>query len=185
MRIIWLIAATLMLVAPGSVAHAADDPTAVKSEDGKYLDKEGTPTFKVAADGTVDWYTYSGFRRYHSECHVCHGPDGMGSTYAPALKDSLKTMSYGDFLGVVASGRKSVNTAGSCQPSATIRMSPATWTTFMSICVPGRMTPSGACGLPRVKTNPTPTPRQKSPAWEANDRAEHARCPSRYVRAAT
>ena len=111
MRIIWLIAATLMLVAPGSVAHAADDPNAVKSEDGKYLDKEGNPTFKVAADGTVDWYTYSGYRRYHSECHVCHGPDGMGSTYAPALKDSLKTMSYGDFLGVVASGRKNVNTA--------------------------------------------------------------------------
>jgi hypothetical protein len=46
-----------MLVAPGSVAHAVDDPTAVKSEDGKYLDKEGNPTFKVAPDGTVDWYT--------------------------------------------------------------------------------------------------------------------------------
>ena len=111
MRIIWLIVATLMLVAPGKVAFAADDPTAVKNEDGKYLDKEGNPTFKVAADGTVDWYTYSGYRRYHSECHVCHGPDGMGSTYAPALKDSLKTMSYGDFLSVVASGRKNVNTA--------------------------------------------------------------------------
>ena len=111
MRIIWLITATLVLVAPGLVAHAADDPKAVKSEDGKYLDKEGNPTFNVAADGTVDWYTYSGFRRYHSECHVCHGPDGMGSTYAPALKDSLKTMSYGDFLEVVASGRKNVNTA--------------------------------------------------------------------------
>ena len=109
MRIIWLIAATLMLVAGGLVAHAADDPTAVKSEDGKYLDKEGTPTFKVGSDGTVDWYTYSGYRRYHSECHVCHGPDGMGSTYAPALQDSLKTMSYGDFVGVVASGRKNGN----------------------------------------------------------------------------
>jgi methanol metabolism-related c-type cytochrome len=35
----------------------------------------------------------------------------MGSTYAPALKDSLKTMSYGDFLGVVASGRKNVSTS--------------------------------------------------------------------------
>ena len=33
----------------------------------------------------------------------------MGSTYAPALKDSLKTMSYGDFVGVVASGRKNGN----------------------------------------------------------------------------
>jgi methanol metabolism-related c-type cytochrome len=103
--------AAIVLVASGhmSVAEDVGDPTAVKSEDGKYLDKDSNPTFKVSADGTVDWYTYSGYRRYHSECHVCHGPDGMGSTYAPALKDSLKRMSYGDFLGVVASGRKNVN----------------------------------------------------------------------------
>ena len=94
-----------------AVAETVVDPAAVKSDNGKYLDKEGNPTFKVAPDGTVDWYTYSGFRRYHSECHVCHGPDGMGSTYAPALKDSLKTMSYADFLGVVATGRQNVSSS--------------------------------------------------------------------------
>src|SRR5437588_11258677 len=92
-------------------ADGAGDPAAVKDEERKYYDKEGNPTFKVQSDGTVDWYTYSGFRRYHSDCHVCHGPDGEGSTYAPALKSSLKTLSYGDFIGVVASGRKSVNAA--------------------------------------------------------------------------
>lgn len=113
LRHIWSVIATIVVVASGntSFAESAGDPKAVKSEDGKYLDKEGNPTFNVAADGTIDWYTYSGYRRYHSECHVCHGPDGMGSTYAPALKDSLKTMSYGDFLGVVASGRKNVSTS--------------------------------------------------------------------------
>ena len=113
MRTIRFVAAALMAVAIGGVAFAEGpgDPKAVKSEDGKYFDKDGVPTFNVAADGTVDWYTYSGFRRYHSECHVCHGPDGMGSTYAPALKDSLKTMSYADFLGVVASGRKNVTSS--------------------------------------------------------------------------
>src|SRR6201994_1330844 len=106
-------AAAAMLIAAGGIAFAdgSGDPTAVKSEDGKYLDKQGNPTYKIQADGTVDWYTYSGYRRYHSECHVCHGPDGMGSSYAPALKDSLKTMSYADFLGVVASGRKNISTA--------------------------------------------------------------------------
>jgi methanol metabolism-related c-type cytochrome len=117
LRTIWFVAAAITLVASGGLlasgelafAEGAADPAAVKSEDGKYFDKDGDPTFKVAADGTVDWYTYSGYRRYHSECHVCHGPDGMGSTYAPALKDSLKTMSYGDFLGMVASGRKNGN----------------------------------------------------------------------------
>jgi methanol metabolism-related c-type cytochrome len=113
LRIVILATAAILLIAAGGVAVAdgSGDPAAVKSEDGKYLDKDGDPTYKVQADGTVDWYTYSGFRRYHSECHVCHGPDGMGSTYAPALKDSLKTLSYADFMGVVASGRKNVNTA--------------------------------------------------------------------------
>jgi methanol metabolism-related c-type cytochrome len=113
LRNIWFVVAAMVFAASGGIACAEDvaDPTAVKSEDGKYFDKDGNPTFKVAADGTVDWYTYSGYRRYHSECHVCHGPDGMGSSYAPALKDSLKTMSYADFLGVVASGRKNVSTA--------------------------------------------------------------------------
>ena len=94
-----------------ALADGSGDPAAVGQEDGKYLDKEGNPTYKIQADGTVDWFTYSGYRRYHSECHVCHGPDGEGSTYAPALKNSLKTLSYGDFLGVVASGRKNVSSS--------------------------------------------------------------------------
>jgi methanol metabolism-related c-type cytochrome len=113
LRIIWFVGAAMIFVVSGGTTSAqnAIDPTAVKSEDGKYFDKEGNPTFKVAADGTVDWYTYSGYRRYHSECHVCHGPDGMGSTYAPALAESAKTMSYGDFVGVVASGRKNVSSS--------------------------------------------------------------------------
>ncbi len=103
--------AAFLSVAPINVCLAGDagNPAAVTSEDGKYVDKDGNPTFKVGADGTVDWYTYSGYRRYHSECHVCHGPDGMGSTYAPALKDSLQKMDYAAFLEVVASGRKNVN----------------------------------------------------------------------------
>ena len=90
---------------------ASGDPAAVKSEDGKYYDKNSNPTYKVQSDGTVDWYTYSGYRRYHSECHVCHGPDGEGSTYAPALSKSLQTLSYPDFTSVVVNGRKNVNTA--------------------------------------------------------------------------
>src|SRR5262249_61965340 len=58
-----------------------------------------------------DGFTYSGFRRYHSDCHVCHGPDGEGSSYAPALSHVLKTMNYPDFASVVVNGRKTVNTA--------------------------------------------------------------------------
>jgi methanol metabolism-related c-type cytochrome len=79
---------------------------AKQENDGKWQTADGSPTYNVAADGTVDWYTFSGFRRYHSECHVCHGPDGEGSTYAPGLVESMKTTSYPDFMAVVASGRE-------------------------------------------------------------------------------
>jgi methanol metabolism-related c-type cytochrome len=101
----------LVLHAGSAFADASGDPSAVKEEDGKYYDVQGNPTYKVASEGTVDWYTYSGFRRYHSDCHTCHGPDGEGSSYAPALKNSPKTMSYADFANLVVNGRKNVTTS--------------------------------------------------------------------------
>jgi methanol metabolism-related c-type cytochrome len=105
------IVAVAVLQCVSASADGSGDPTAVKDEGGKYFDKNGNPTYKIQADGTVDWYTYSGFRRYHSDCHVCHGPDGEGSTYAPALKNSLKSITYDDFVGVIASGRQNVSTS--------------------------------------------------------------------------
>jgi methanol metabolism-related c-type cytochrome len=92
---------------------------AVKVEDGKYFDADGHPTFRVTNEGKkVDWYAYSGYRRYHAECHVCHGPDGMGSTYAPALKDSLKRLSYEEFIGILAGGKQEIsNTANQVMPA--------------------------------------------------------------------
>jgi methanol metabolism-related c-type cytochrome len=104
-----LLATALLFHGAAALADGSGDPTAVKQEDGKYYDKDGTPTYKVQADGTVDWYTYSGYRRYTSECLRCHGPDGAGSSYAPALVDSLKTLSYNDFLATVAAGKKDVS----------------------------------------------------------------------------
>ena len=60
-------------------------------------------------DGKVDWYTYNGYRRYHAACHVCHGPDGLGSSFGPNLVDSMKVLSHEDFLEVVANGRQNVS----------------------------------------------------------------------------
>ena len=111
--VVAIILADVLLASSVGVAHAdgSGDPAAVKNDGGRYYDKQGNPTFKVQADGTVDWATYSGFRRYHSECHVCHGPDGEGSTYAPALSRSLLSIDYSAFAGAVVNGRKNVNTA--------------------------------------------------------------------------
>jgi len=67
--------------------------------------------YTIDADGTVDWRIYSGYRRYHADCHVCHGPDGLGSSFGPALIESLKVLSYDEFADVVVNGRKNVSTA--------------------------------------------------------------------------
>jgi methanol metabolism-related c-type cytochrome len=106
-----MVAAVLAIGIGRAVADGSGDPTAVKDDDGKWSDKNGTPTFHIAKDGTVDWYTFSGFRRYNAACIVCHGPDGAGSSYAPALVDSLKSLDYSQFFNIVVNGKKSVNTA--------------------------------------------------------------------------
>ena len=86
------------------------DTTADHMENGRWYNADDIPTFKID-DGVVDYAVFSGYRRYHAECHVCHGPDGEGSTYAPALKDSVLRMDYYDFQQVVASGKQEVNAA--------------------------------------------------------------------------
>lgn len=103
-------AASLSMFAP-QIALAAADVAVAEERDGKFFTAEDTPTFNVTEEGAVDWYTFSGFRRYHSECHVCHGPDGEGSSYAPALKDSALNLGYWDFVAVVASGRQVIDSA--------------------------------------------------------------------------
>jgi len=105
-------AAAAAPAAPAAPAVATKDgsgnPAAVSDDDGKWSDKDGNPTFKIAPDGKVDYYTMTGFVRYGANCLQCHGPDALGSTYAPSLVDAVKTLSYGDFLQTVAGGKKNV-----------------------------------------------------------------------------
>lgn len=109
-----LAAVLLLLAGPALAADEVkpDNLTVSYNEDGRYFTEDDVPTFSIQEDGTVDWLTYSGFRRYHSECHVCHGPEGEGSTYAPALKASAIDMDYYDFLDTVTNGRKVVSAGG-------------------------------------------------------------------------
>ena len=110
---ILLAAASMVAIGPATAeatknkegATVAGEGAEFDADAGKWFLESGAPTYHIKKDGTIDFLTYRGFQRYHSECHVCHGPEGVGSTYAPALADSLKTMKYEDFVGVVASGR--------------------------------------------------------------------------------
>lgn len=108
--VLWVLALCSCAFISGSVkADGTGDPAAVKEVNGQWLDKDGNPTFHIGPDGEVDWYTFSGYLRYNSMCIVCHGPDGAGSSYAPDLTNSLKTISYPEFLAIVAQGRKNVS----------------------------------------------------------------------------
>ena len=60
--------------------------------------------FYRVVDGKVDARTYNGFRRYHASCNHCHGPDGMGSTFAPPLVDELTDID--SFRRIVLDGRR-------------------------------------------------------------------------------
>ena len=59
----------------------------------------------------IDANTYKGFLYYGDQCLRCHGPDGGGSSYAPALTQSLKVLSKEEMENTVINGRKDVNTA--------------------------------------------------------------------------
>ena len=52
-------------------------------------DARGPGKHYTVVDGKVDARTFEGFRRYHAGCDRCHGPDGVGSTFAPSLVSKL------------------------------------------------------------------------------------------------
>ena len=69
-------------------------------------------------DGKVDFGTYNGYRRYHNSCHRCHGPDAVGSSFAPSLIESLRKLEELQFLNIVIHGRidGQIGSADSDQP---------------------------------------------------------------------
>jgi len=106
-----LIASLLAITGIADAATPTASSKAVKEEGGKYFDANGDPTYKISPDGTVDWYTFSGFRRFNGTCDVCHGPDGAGSSFGPDLTQSLKSLDYSQFSAIVSGGKRDVNTA--------------------------------------------------------------------------
>lgn len=53
---------------------------------------------------TIDIFLTRGYRAF-SQCQVCHGLDGTGSTIAPSLLDKLGDLDQTEFAKVVAEGK--------------------------------------------------------------------------------
>ncbi|APO75940.1 cytochrome-c domain-containing protein [Rhizobium etli 8C-3] len=70
------------------------------SQDAAAADK-----FYKVVDGNADARTYNGYRRYHAGCNHCHGPDGVGSTFASSLVN--RPLDIETFRRVVRDGRSS------------------------------------------------------------------------------
>jgi mono/diheme cytochrome c family protein len=81
------------------VAHATDAPA--QAEEKPY----------TIRNGKVDLNTYHGYLYYGDQCMRCHGPDGLGSSYAPNLTDSLKVMTKEQVENTIINGRKNVTTS--------------------------------------------------------------------------
>jgi mono/diheme cytochrome c family protein len=60
-------------------------------------------------DGKVDEGTYKGYLYYGDACMRCHGPDGLGSSYAPNLTQSLTRLSKQQVEETVINGKKEVS----------------------------------------------------------------------------
>lgn len=71
---------------------------------------EAKKPYKIE-NGAVDINTFHGYLFYGEHCLRCHGPDGAGSSYAPSLVDSLKSLSERQFKEVVINGRQNVSAA--------------------------------------------------------------------------
>ena len=96
------LASLAIAVSAMSIASAQSTPEAAKP---------ATTTPAAATSATVSWPEFSGYKRYHGNCAVCHGPDGLGGTFAPSLVNSLKTIDHDAFLDVVVNGKENAQLA--------------------------------------------------------------------------
>jgi methanol metabolism-related c-type cytochrome len=104
--------APCILVAGAALVFFATAPLSAQQAANPELETDPVERPYIVQDGKVDPGTYNGFRRYHSSCHVCHGPDGLGGSFAPALAESLKTLSYDQFAEIIANGKAQQGATG-------------------------------------------------------------------------
>lgn len=74
-----------------------------EADDGEDEDKFN---YTVEDDDRVDESTMEGFTIYTGTCMPCHGPDGLGSAFAPSLIQAAERRSFSEFARTIAEGRE-------------------------------------------------------------------------------
>lgn len=69
-------------------------------------DEEASKFNYTVVDGNkVDESTFTGFNVYTGSCMACHGPDGLGSSFAPSLIRAAERRTFEIFAQTIAGGR--------------------------------------------------------------------------------
>jgi mono/diheme cytochrome c family protein len=100
--------------APAQASTEGAQPEAAPASDGAMRTGPAEAPYRIKCEGTdpdtgetlclVDKATYIGWRTFHSACFVCHGPNALGSTFAPSLVDKLKEIDKARFMSSVENG---------------------------------------------------------------------------------
>jgi methanol metabolism-related c-type cytochrome len=106
-----LVTAGSVFLASAAHSDGAGNPTPVTSTSGEYFDQQGNPTYRIGKDGAVDWYTYIGYTMYGANCQQCHGPDALGSSYAPSLVNALRSLNTAEAKGIIIGGKQNVSSS--------------------------------------------------------------------------
>src|SRR5690625_2351178 len=97
--LLWMIALFVSgLMIP--TVSVAEEPGSDETESRPYR-----PGDYVVEDGKVDPNTYQGYLVYTRSCMACHGPDGLGSSFAPSLIKMAEIRGWAAFAGTIATGR--------------------------------------------------------------------------------
>jgi cytochrome c553 len=76
---------------------------AMQGEDAAAADLPASGIHPVADQPAVERAILNGYRRYNASCSHCHGPDGVGSTFAPSLIE--RPLALEAFQEVVRNGQ--------------------------------------------------------------------------------
>ena len=79
--------------------------TALSQDEPGESEQHEPGTFTVDGDN-VDEATFRGYEAYGRACAACHGPDGVGSSFAPSLVQAAERRTFEEFQRTVVEGQE-------------------------------------------------------------------------------